>query len=147
MKKGSATDKLARGFALFMNWFNGICAPVCGLWMMAGALLPLPVSWNDVMPLELIAPLPLPAFMKASYFWPGLALLLVNGLPNVVALVLRFRGNRAASYAWGLAAGCLLVVWTVFELVFIPNGLSVFYLALGVLQLTACGYVRLQEVN
>ena len=47
----------------------------------------------------------------------------------------------------GDAAGCLLVVWTVFELVFIPNGLSVFYVALGVLQLMACGYVRLQEVN
>ncbi|WP_206214058.1 hypothetical protein [Adlercreutzia sp. ZJ154] len=130
-------NKVARGFALFMNWFDGVCAFLCGLWMMASALFTLPLSWNDWMPISLLDPLPLPDFMKSDFLWPGLALMLVNGVPNIIALVLRFRGNREASYAWGCIAGALLIVWTVFEMVFIPNGLSVFYLVLGVMQLVA----------
>ncbi len=130
-------SRLCRGFALFMNWFDGICAPVCGLWMMASALFVLPLSWNDWMPVSILDPLPIPAFMKEDLLWAGLALLLVNGLPNIIALVFRFRGNRRVSYAWGSAAGILLILWTSFELVFIPNALSCFYLALGILQLIA----------
>ncbi len=130
-------DKFARGFALFMNWFDGICAPVCGLWMMASALFVLPISWNDWMPASILDPLPIPDFMKQDLFWAGLALLIVNGVPNMVALVFRFRGNLATSYSWGIFAGILLILWTTFELIFIPNGLSVFYLVLGILQLLA----------
>ncbi|WP_241158219.1 hypothetical protein [Adlercreutzia sp. ZJ138] len=134
---GSMLDKMARGFALFMNWFDGVCALVCGLWMMASALWALPLSWNDWMPVSLLDPLPLPDFMKSDFLWPGLALVLVNGVPNVVALMLRFRGNRRASYVWSCIAGALLIAWTAFEMAFIPNGLSVFYLVLGVMQLVA----------
>ena len=130
-------DKLARGFALFMNWFDGICAPVCGAWMMASALFVLPLSWNDWMPASILDPLPIPDFMKQDLFWAGLALLLINGVPNVVALVFRFRGKLATSYRWGIVAGTLLILWTMFELVFIPNGLSAFSLLLGVLQLAS----------
>ena len=134
--------KIARGFALFMNWFDGICAPVCGLWMMASALFALPLSWNDFMPVSLLAPLPIPSFMKADFLWPGLALLLVNGAPNVIAIAFRFRANLIASYAWGMVAGVLLILWTAFELAFIPNGLSVFYPVLGILQLAASWKAR-----
>ena len=131
------TDKLVRGFALFMNWFDGLCAPVCGLWMMASALFVLPLSWNEWMPVSILDPLPLPAFMKENLFWAGLALLFVNGLPNVIALALRFKDDLATSYSWGIAAGILLILWTAFELAFIPNGVSAFYLVLGILQLLA----------
>lgn len=41
-----------------MNWFNGICAPVCGAWMMVSALFNLPLSWNDWMPLSIYDPFP-----------------------------------------------------------------------------------------
>lgn len=135
-------SRLSRGFALFMNWFDGICAPVCGLWMMASAIWALPLSWNDWMPIELIAPLPIPDFMKADFLWPGLALLLVNGVPNIVALALRFGGDLYGSYTWGTIAGALLIAWTAFELAFIPNGVSVFYLGLGILQLAASLFAR-----
>jgi len=130
-------NKFARGFALFMNWFDGICAPVCGVWMMASALFTLPLSWNDWMPASILDPLPIPVFMKQDLLWAGFALLLVNGVPNVIALVFRFRGKLEASYRWGIVAGTLLILWTMFELVFIPNGLSAFYLLLGVLQLAS----------
>lgn len=144
-----ALAKVAHGFALFMAWFDGICAPVCGLWMAFSALFALPLSWNDWMPVELLAPLPIPNFMKADFLWPGIALVLVNGLPNVIALVMRFRGKLKAFYSWGIVAGALLIAWTAFELAFIPNGVSAFYLALGILQLLTNLYaeksVRLSE--
>ena len=101
---------------------------------MASAFFTLPLSWNDWMPALILDPLPIPDFMKQDLFWAGLALLFVNGVPNVIALVFRFRGKLAVSYCWGITAGILLIFWTMFELVFIPNGLSAFYLLLGVLQ-------------
>ena len=129
--------RVSRGFALFMNWFDGICSVVCGGFMAASGLVAMPVSWNDVMPIELLGVLPLPEPLIATWFWPGVALALVNGAPNIVALALRFRGRRAASYRWGIAAGVLLIAWTAFELAFMPNGISAFYLALGALQTAA----------
>ena len=105
--------------------------------MAVSGLVAMPVSWNDVMPIELLGVLPLPEPLIATWFWPGVALALVNGAPNIVALALRFRGRRAASYRWGIAAGVLLIAWTAFELAFMPNGISAFYLALGVLQTAA----------
>lgn len=128
---------VSRGFALFMNWFDGVCSIVCGGFMALSGFVALPVSWNDVMPIELLGLLPLPEPLIATWFWPGVALMLVNGAPNIVALALRFRGSRTASYRWGIAAGVLLIAWTAFELAFMPNGVSAFYLALGVLQTAA----------
>ena len=129
--------RVSCGFALFMNWFDGVCSIVCGGFMALSGLAALPVSWNDVMPIEFLGVLPLPEPLIATWFWPGVALALVNGAPNIVALAMRFRGKRAASYRWGIAAGVLLIARTAFELAFMPNGISAFYLALGVLQTTA----------
>lgn len=123
-------------FSLFMNWFNGICAPVCGLWMMLSALLDLPLSWNDWMPLSIYDPFPFHDVFFTSHFWPGLALLLVNGVPNIAALVLKRRGDAAWHRAC-LIAGIMLLIWTITEMLIIPNGLSAFYLVLGILQTAA----------
>ena len=101
--------------------------------MAVSGLVAMSVSWNDVMPIEFLGVLPLPEPLIATWLWPGVALALVNGAP----LALRFRGKRAASYRWGIAAGVLLIAWTAFELAFMPNGISAFYLALGVLQTAA----------
>ena len=105
--------------------------------MAVSGLVAMSVSWNDVMPIEFLGVLPLPEPLIATWLWPGVALALVNGAPNIVALALRFRGKRAASYRWGIAAGVLLIAWTAFELAFMPNGISAFYLALGALQAAA----------
>ena len=133
---------MAKGFSLFMNWFNGICAPLCGLWMMLSALFDLPLSWNDWMPLSIYDPFPFHDLFFTSHFWPGLALLLVNGVPNIIALVVRRHGDMGAWANWCAVAGALLIAWTVTELIIIPNGLSVFYFVLGVLQLVAALRLR-----
>ena len=135
-------SRICRGFSLFVNWFNGICAPVCGVWMMLSALTDLPLSWNDWMPLSIYDPFPLHDVFFMSHFWPGLALLLVNGAPNIAALVAHRLSDEDAWIRWCVTAGALLVVWTVVELLIIPNGLSVFYFVLGVLQLAAALYLR-----
>ena len=134
--------KVCRGFSLFMNWFNGICAPFCGIWMMLSALMDLPLSWNDWMPLSIYDPFPFHDVFFTSHFWPGLALTLVNGVSNIIALVERRCGNEPGWVMWCMVAGALLIVWTVIELVLIPNGMSVFYFVLGVLQLAAALYLR-----
>ena len=123
-------------FSLFMNWFNGICAPICGVWMMLSALVDLPLSWNDWMPLSIYDPFPLHDLFFTSHFWPGLTLLLVNGVPNIVALVLHRRDARIWHRAC-LVAGILLLCWTITEMLIIPNGLSAFYFVLGILQTVA----------
>jgi len=121
------------GFSLFVNWFNGICALICGVWMMLSAITALPLSWNDLMPLSLYDPFPFHDVFFTSHFWPGLALFLVNGTPNITALILR-RRNAGWWKTACLVAGILLIAWTSVEMILIPNGLSAFYLALGILQ-------------
>jgi len=69
----------------------------------------------------------------------------VNGVSNIVALVMHGRGDTDAWITWCTVAGALLVVWTVIELVFIPNGISLFYFVLGVLQLAAALRLRSQR--
>ena len=129
----SKINVLARSFSTFVNWFNGAAAVVCGIWMMLSALIDMPLSWNDWMPLSIYDPFPLHDVFFTSHFWPGLALLLVNGAPNIAAIVAHHR--RPSSWPhWCLLAGVLLIAWTVVELVVIPNGLSVFYLVVGIFQ-------------
>ena len=135
-------DRLARGFALFVNWFDGVCAVVCGGLMM---VLGLTGTDNAFMPLSVYDSFPLHDAFFTSHFWPGLALVLVNGVPNLVALALRFRGKRAASYAAGMAAGGLLVAWTLVETAFMPNPVTVVYLVIGALQLAASWRARRAE--
>ena len=106
---------------------------VCGIWMMLSALIDMPLSWNDWMPLSIYDPFPLHDVFFTSHFWPGLALLLVNGAPNIAAIAAHHR--RSSSWPqWCLLAGVLLIAWTAVELFVIPNGLSVFYLVVGIFQ-------------
>lgn len=127
--------KLARGVSLFINWFNGVCATVCGGWMMASALFPLALSWNDWMPLSIYDAMPFHDVFFTSHLWPGLALFLVNGVGNILAIVCRLRGNQTGWKRWCLVAGILLVLWTGVEMVFFPNALSVVYMVIGVIQI------------
>ncbi len=134
-------NNLCRRYSIFVNCFNGICAPLCGIWMMLSALVDLPLSWNDWMPLSIYDPFPFHDVFFTSHFWPGLALFLVNGVSNIVAIVMRFRKDERSWLRWCTVAGILLVIWTVTELFIIPNGLSVFYFVLGILQLGAALYL------
>lgn len=144
-KRPAASRKAVR----FICVFNGMCAVVCGVMMMAGAVGLLPEGADPFASLiEAVRMLPLPDFMTQDLFWPGLALLLVNGVANGIATVQFVRAGRVAgrqaarsaersARAWALAAGVLLIGWCAFELAFMPNALSLAYLVVGCVQ-TAC---------
>ena len=134
--------KLAKGYSLFINWFNGICAVICGGWMMLSAYPAFPYSWESWMPLSVFDHFPLHDVFFTSFFWPGLALILVNGVANIVALACRSKKDLRGWNRWCLIAGILLIAWTAFEMLIIPNGASVLYMVLGVLQVAAALKVR-----
>lgn len=122
---------------------NGVSAAACGFFMMAGAADALPASlegafasFNGMVPL--VQRLPLPSFMAANLFWPGLALVLVNGVANLVAVAWFAMHDRRAR-GWALAAGLLLIGWCAFELAFMANPVSAAYLVVGLVQ-TACAW-------
>lgn len=118
---------------------NGLCAVVFGTIMMAAAN-DAPMGLSELVPP--IQTMPLPAFMTENLFWPGLALLLVNGVANLVATALFFSRPPAAR-RWALAAGVLLVSWCAFEMLCFPNAASIIYLIVGLAQTAlAVGLVR-----
>lgn len=142
----SATRRIVQVICVF----NGVCAVACGGFMMAGAAGILPPAlgeafafFNAMVPA--IQQMPLPAFMTVDLFWPGLALLLVNGVANLVATVLFARHDRRAR-PWAFLAGALLIVWCVFELVYLPNPISMIYLVIGFVQ-TACAVAMERAVR
>lgn len=74
-----------------------------------------------------------------NFFFPGIALLLVNGLTNAVAFVLLLRCNRYGSIA-GMCCGVLLMLWICVQFYIFPlNFMSTIYFIFGVLE-AATGY-------
>ena len=99
-----------------------------------------PMGLSELVPL--IRTMPLPAFMTENLFWPGLALLLVNGVANLVATALFF-SRPSAARRWALAAGALLICWCAFEMLYFPNAASIIYLIVGLAQTAlSIGLVR-----
>ena len=118
---------------------NGLCAVAFGAIMMIAAN-DAPIGLSELVPL--VQTMPLPAFMTENLFWPGLALLLVNGVANLVATALFFNRPRAAR-RWALAAGALLICWCAFEMLYFPNAASIIYLIVGLAQTAlSIGLVR-----
>ncbi|MDR1089226.1 MAG: hypothetical protein LBL23_08175 [Coriobacteriales bacterium] len=72
-------------------------------------------------------------------FWPGVALTLVNGIPNLVCAVLLLRRQRW-QYAVGIICGVLLLLWTAWECVFMPNPVTTVYLVIGIVQTAVAVY-------
>ena len=118
---------------------NGLCAVAFGAIMMIAAN-DAPMGLSELVPL--IQTMPLPAFMTENLFWPGLALLLVNGVANLVATALFF-SRPSAARRWALAAGALLICWCAFEMLYFPNAASIIYLIVGLAQTAlSIGLVR-----
>jgi hypothetical protein len=72
-------------------------------------------------------------------FWSGIALMLVVGASNLVTTVLLLQ-KRSFQYGAGALCGILLIAWTIWELIFMPNGVSAFYLLVAIIQTAAALY-------
>ncbi len=127
---------IARRIMLGICWFNGILAPIFGILMILspqGELLQMQ---------ELLVTMqtwPGASIFFQDLVWPGIALLCVNGVSNLVCLALWLSRKRAYT-GIGIICGLLLIAWCTWEMIFIPNGVTVFYMLLGIVQTGAAVY-------
>ena len=78
--------------------------------------------------------LPLAELLYQDYRFPGIALLLVNGLTNLTAAVLLFR-NRKSGVLLGGVFGVTLMMWIGIQFyIFPPNFMSTIYFIFGLCQ-------------
>jgi hypothetical protein len=119
--------RVARGFLIVVSILNGGSALVCGILFVAGpdgrllhagALLPV------------IHTLPLAHVFFRDFVWIGPAMLLVLGIPNLVAAMMLLRRSRR-QYLATLVAAMLLLSWCGFEMVFMFNVPALGYFSAG----------------
>lgn len=120
---------------------NGVSALICGPLMFLapdGSLMGMQALIGEMQAF------PLADVFFQDLFWSGIALLMVNGIPNLITTVLLFKKHPFA-YRAGIICGVLLVLWSVFECIYIPNPLSIGYLVVGIIQTSAAVYLVSQE--
>ena len=82
----------------------------------------------------------------SDYVFPGIMLILVNGVSNIIAAVLILR-NKKAGFVLGTIFGFTLMLWiTIQFIIFPPNFLDNAYFTFGLLQLIS-GYIALVSFN
>jgi len=88
---------------------------------------------------ELLPPmqvLPFPHIFFQNLIFPGICLLIVNGLSNCIALILLFKKRKFGSYA-GTICGIILMLWIILQFFIFPfNWISTIYFVFGLLQTT-----------
>ena len=122
----SVLSKCAAGLSLFIG--VGAVAGSAMMW-----LAPEASRMNELLPD--LQKLPLADVFFTSLVWPGVFLLLVNGLPQVWAAVLVLQRRRGASHLV-VACGLMLLGWIAIQFVVFPlNWLSSLYGLFAVVEL------------
>ena len=81
--------------------------------------------------------LPLAEYLYQDFVFPGIALLCVNGIPNLIAAALLFRHKKAGIILGGIF-GLTLMAWITIQFVIFPaNFMSTTYFIFGFLQAAA----------
>ena len=135
--------KIFKILLLFWTIFIGIGAFVGGISMLIkpdGSIL----HMQTMLPYFQV--LPFAEYLFQDYVFPGIALIIVNGISNVTAFVLILR-KKKIGYILGTIFGFTLMLWiTIQFIIFPPNWLSPAYFTFGCLQLV-CGYAALVSYN
>ena len=66
--------------------------------------------------------LPLAKYLYQDYIFPGIALLLINGIPNLVASYLIIRKNKKGIILGGIL-GVVLMLWITIQFVIFPSNI------------------------
>lgn len=123
--------KRAKVFLIFWCLFIGIGAvggASCMLIKPDGSLM----GMQDLLPFFQV--LPFADILFQDYVFPGIALLLVNGIPNLIASVLIMR-NKKSGLVMGGVLGLTLMAWICIQFVIFPmNFMDIAYFTFGVLQ-------------
>ena len=135
--------KLFKRILLFWCFFIGLGALWGGTAMLIkpdGSIL----HMQEMLPYFKV--LPFADVLFTDYVFPGIMLILVNGVSNIIAAVLILR-NKKAGFVLGTIFGFTLMLWiTIQFIIFPPNFLDNAYFTFGVLQLI-CGYIALVSFN
>ena len=136
---------------LIMKTLQKILILFIGIGAVAGAVMmwidPLGVSWGgEPLLIMLRDKMPWPDVFFKDFVPSGFALLLVNGLTQLVAACLLFKKHRLAPYAV-LTCGIILMLWIVLEWwVWGFNTLSNIYFVLGLVEVMVAVFcLRKQE--
>ena len=136
-EKGHSRYDRVRKILLFWTLFIGLGALYGSVSMFIrpdGSLL----GMENLLPYFSV--LPLSSILYQDYIFPGIALLLVNGVPNLIASYLLIRKRRSGVVLGGIQ-GLVLMLWITIQFVIFPsNFLSTSYFIFGILEFTA-GYI------
>jgi len=133
----AGVNKVARLFVVTISVINAVCALICGV---------LFIGWPDgsLMAagemLEYIAAFPLAQVFFQDFRWIGIAMLLVLGLPNILASIALLK-KHAFQYQIVIIANALMMLWCAFQFVYLFNWLAVGYFSLGTLMIACAIYL------
>ncbi|MDD3242960.1 MAG: hypothetical protein PHD32_04455 [Eubacteriales bacterium] len=134
--KAHSRYETARKFLIFWCLFIGVGA-------VAGAAGMLAAPDGSALGMQTMLPyfqvLPFAEVLFQNFVFPGIALLAVNGIPNLVAAGLLL-GHKKAGVTLGGLFGVTLMLWIVIQFIIFPlNVLSTLYFVFGLAQ-AATGY-------
>lgn len=134
MTKTNFRYKLHRKILIFWAFFIGIGA-ICGAITMF--IDPLGTHTGMAGLLPGMQKLPLANTLYRNLIFPGIALLLVNGIPNIIAGILLIK-NKKSGIILGTILGITLMMWICIQFVIYPlNFMSTTYFIFGILQFFA----------
>lgn len=127
--------RIFRNIMIFWTLFIGIGAMFGGISMLIkpdGSLLHMEKT------LEYFKVLPFSKQLFRNFIFPGISLIIVNGLTNILAFILIIKKKRAGAIL-SATFGFTLMLWITIQFIIFPaNVLSTLYFIFGVLQLF-CG--------
>ena len=136
------THKRLRNIQLFWGFFIGIGA-YFGAFMMI--FEPSGVTFGMIDMLPFFQKLPFAEVLFKDFLFPGIALLIINGLTNTLSIILIFRRSKYAACS-GIVCGIILMLWISMQFYIFPlNFMSSLYFVFGILQ--AANGVMYHTVN
>lgn len=129
--------KITRKFLIFWCLFVGIGA----LW---GSINMFIDPTGKLLQMDTMLPyfqvLPFSNILFQNYIFPGIALLIVNGISNLIATYLLIK-NKKSGIILGTIFGLTLMLWITIQFIIFPtNILSITYFVVGIIQLIT-GYM------
>ena len=141
MKILKTTPKRLRSIQLFWGLFIGIGAYFGALMMIAE---PSGKTFGMIGMLPFFQKLPFAEVLFQDFLFPGIALLIVNGLTNTISVILIFRRSKYAAVS-GMMCGMILMLWISVQFYIFPlNFMSTLYFIFGILQAVS-GWIYLKQ--
>ena len=123
--------KITKKVLMFCCLFIGICALYGGICMLidpSGKL----IAMDTILPYFKV--LPFSKYLFKNYIFSGIALIIVNGITNIVALIFLIK-NKKLGIILGTIFGITLMMWITIQFIIFPfNFMSTSYFIFGFIQ-------------